>query len=45
MIDEERLNIFVELMATIISRQDLSQDTLEMLDDFADNGILKEEET
>lgn len=44
MIDEERLNIFVELIATIIPRQNLSQDTIEMLDDFADNGILKKEE-
>lgn len=43
MIDEERLNDFVKIIATMVYGEATTRDMKEILDDYADNGILKTE--
>ena len=43
MIDEERLNNFVKMIASMAYAEARTQDMKEMLDDYIDNGILKAE--
>ena len=45
MIDEERLNLFVEMVADMLIRSDMTIHTREWLEDFSDNGILVEEDS
>ena len=44
MIDEERLNNFVKIIASLVYAEARTDDAKEILDDYIDNGILQSEE-
>ena len=44
MIDEERLNNFVKIIASLVYAEARTDDAKEILDDYIDNGILTEGE-